>query len=153
MRLERDGRFWAEIARHPDLRERLGGIHPEAVAALAARADVLPLAGPHGGFLFVQRCPLGLTVELHSLFTPEGRGRRAIHCGLAAFRLIWALGAQIVVTTELEHNPGSRPPRSFGFVPAGDWRETILGRARGWVLTRAAWDASPAIQRRERPCR
>ena len=51
---------------------------------------------------------------------------------------------QVIVTYELEANPHSRPPRSFGFAMGGEWQSSPVGSLRAWVLTRAAWEASPA---------
>jgi hypothetical protein len=67
------------------------------------------------------------------------------------FDAVFACGFRVIVTFETEHKR-SRPPRTSGFVPAGDWRATEVGRLRQWVLSEAAWQASPAYERRER-CR
>jgi hypothetical protein len=68
--------------------------------------------------------------------------------GIEALNALWICGYQVLVTFEMQANSKSRPPRTFGFSQAGDWRETPIGAARMWVLTRAAWDASPAAKRR-----
>lgn len=148
IRIERDPAFWRAVAAHPQVAARLAPATPAEVAALAAQAGVLPLAAEHGGFLFVRRDPLGFACELHTLFTPEGRGREAQEAAVAAARAVWACGFQAIVTLEARANPLSRPPRTFGFARCGEWRATPLGELRMWMLTRAAFEASAANQRR-----
>ena len=145
--INRDPAFWTAIASHPALSGAMLGLDPEAVGALAVRADMLPLASEHGGFFFARMDVLGFTCELHSLFTPDGWGREVLIAGIEAINLVWTCGYQLVTTFEVEANPKSRPPRTFGFTQAGDWRETPLGSLRLWTLTRAAWIASPANRR------
>ncbi|MBA3811524.1 MAG: hypothetical protein H0X27_07765 [Caulobacteraceae bacterium] len=145
IRLERDPAWWTAVAAHPAVAPMLGGLaSPEAIGALAGRADILPLAAEHGGFLFVRADALGFTCELHTLFTPEGWGREALTAGVQALGALWTCGYQLVTTFEAKGNPRSRPPRTFGFSQAGDWRETPFGVLRLWTLAKAAWEASPA---------
>jgi len=146
IRIERDPAWWADVASHPGISASLMGIAPQVIGALASREDVLPLAAQHGGFMFRRTDALGLTMELHSLFTPEGWGREVHDAGREALTWIFQ-GCHILTTYELEANSRSRPPKAFGFVQAGDWRETAAGTARAWVLTRLAWEASPAFRR------
>ncbi|MDE2357286.1 MAG: hypothetical protein KGL69_11085 [Alphaproteobacteria bacterium] len=152
LRIERDPAWWRAIAAHPDLH----ATGPERIGEIVGRPEVLPLAAAHGGYLFVRLDALGLTAELHSLFTPEGWGREAYEAGIAALGAIWLVGFQSVVTLEMADNPRSRPPRSFGFVRCGgDWKASPFGAARQWMLTRAAWEASPArdlMERRKAKC-
>lgn len=152
IRIERNRAFWTGVAGHPALASALMGISPEAVGAISERADVLPVAAQHGGFLFARSDPLGFVAELHTLFTPEGWGREALMAGMAAIGLVWLSGFSLVTTFEVETNPKSRPPKTFGFIIAGDWRQTPCGNLRLWTLSRAAWDASPAAQRRNAKC-
>jgi hypothetical protein len=148
VRIERDPAFWTAVAAHPALRVMMGDADPALIGALAGRENVLPLASDHGGYLFIRQDALGFVAELHSLFTPEGWGREALIAGIEALGAVWLLGFQTVVTLEMRDNPRSRPPKSFGFVQAGDWREGPFGAARQWILTRAAWEASPTAKRR-----
>ena len=150
IRIERDPGFWTSIAAHPDLAAMRMGLPAEAIGALASRADMLPLASDHGGFLFGRLDGLGFACELHTLFTPEGWGREALISGVEALGAVWALGYQAVLTSEVRDNPRSRPPRTFGFLQAADWRATPFGELRLWTLTRSRWDSSPA--RRLKPC-
>lgn len=150
LRIERDAAWWTAIARHPALGEALMGLPPEAVGALCRRADMLPLAATHGGFLFARDGALGFTAELHTLFTPAGWGREAARAGRSALSFVFAGGVQLVTTFEVAGRRRSRPPVSFGFSLAGDWRATPLGPLRLWSVSGAAWSASPAGQRHRR---
>ena len=147
IRIERDPAFWVAVAGHPEVAPTLLGMDPAAVGRIAARPDVLPLAADHGGFLFARADLAGFVCELHSLFTPEGRGREALTAGIEAINAVWLAGYQAVTTFEVQANPRSRPPRTFGFARAGDWRATPIGPLRLWILSRQAWDASPAQRR------
>ena len=144
IRIERDPAFWTRIASHPDVSPMLMGLPPEKIGALAIRPDLLPIASEHGGFLFGRLDALGFICELHTLFTPDGRGREALSAGVQSLRAVWALGYQAVVTFEAQNQPKSRPPRTFGFRETGGWRITPLGSFRLWILTRSAWEISPA---------
>lgn len=150
IRIERDPAWWVAVAAHPAVKVSLLGLAPEAVGALCQRADMLPLAAAHGGFLFAAIDALGFMVELHTLFTPEGWGREAASAGKLALEAVFADGRRLVTTFEVAGQPRSRPPLSFGFAPAGAWRDTPIGPLRLWSLSAAAWDASPA-RRRLRP--
>ncbi len=152
VRVERNASFWEGVAAHPALAGALMGLSPSAVGAIAGRPDVLPIAAEHGGFLFARADDLGFVAELHSLFTPQGWGREVLTAGVEALNLVWLCGFQLVTTLEVHSNPKSRPPRTFGFIIAGDWRETPFGSLRLWTLSRAAWEASPAAQRRNAKC-
>ena len=147
IRVERDPAWWAAIAAHPAVVGTLLGVGPELIGALCRRDDIMPLAADHGGFMFVLRDTLGFTCELHTLFTPEGWGREVLLAGVEALHAVFLAGYQAVTTFEVRENPRSQPPRSFGFHQAGDWRETPIGELRLWVLTRKAWEASPAQRR------
>jgi hypothetical protein len=152
IRIERDPAFWSAIAGHPEVSRRLGGIDPAMVARLASAPGFVPLASTHGGFLFQRRDELGFAFELHTLFTPEGWGREVFTAGTEALILMFGSPCQLITTLELKRNDKSRPPRTFGFEPAGEFSETPFGEARLWVLTRTAWQASPAAQRKAKTC-
>lgn len=143
LREERDPGFWIGVARHPAVRPTLLGCEPESLIDIVRRGSVLPLAAKHGGFLFSGLDALQRVYELHTLFTPEGWGREVHAAAKAAFNhVLGPVGGFVVVTYEPESNPRGRPPRSFGFRPAGEMADTPLGRMRTWVLTKAAWQAS-----------
>lgn len=146
IREERDPAFWFEIASHPAIAGALMGLDSLAVAQTALRPSILPLASENGGFFFGRMDGLGMACELHSLYRPAGWGREAASAGKEALQ--WVFGAyQVVITFETLANPRSRPPLSFGFVRAGDWRKTVIGQLRLWVLTKLAWETSPAHRR------
>ncbi|HEY2051208.1 MAG TPA: hypothetical protein VGH03_17855 [Caulobacteraceae bacterium] len=150
IRIERDPDFWTRVASDPAVAVALGGMAPEAVGAWAGRAEVLPLASAHGGFLLTRLDPLGMVAELHTLFMPEGWGREVVLAGIAAIGAVWTCGFQTIVTLEMKANPHSRPARTFGFQRCGDWKATPWGDARQWLVTRESWNASPAARRRAR---
>ena len=150
IREERDPAFWFEIASHPDLAGALMGLTPREVQQIATRPDVLPLASQNGGFFFGRMDGLGMVLELHSLFRPAGWGREAAAAGKDALARVFG-AAQVITTYEVRGNDRSRPPRSYGFAPAGDWQATDVGTLRLWVLTRAAWESS-AVFRRHTSC-
>jgi hypothetical protein len=152
IRIERDPAFWEGVAAHPAVAPALLGIDPAGVGAIAQASWTLPLAALHGGFIFVRRDPLGFTAELHTLFTPEGWGREVHAAGIEALNCLWLAGYQSLVTYEALANRRSRPPASFGFAPCGEWRATPYGELKQWMLTAAAWRASPAAERRRREC-
>ncbi|HEY5107212.1 MAG TPA: hypothetical protein VII73_10650 [Caulobacteraceae bacterium] len=146
IREERDPAFWYEIASHPALEGALMGLSANQVAETAMQASILPLASDNGGFFFGRMDALGLTVELHTVYRPAGWGREVSVAAKQAFT--WVFGvAQVIVTCEVSRNHRSSPPRSFGFAIAGDWQITPIGRLRPWVLTRRAWETSPAHRR------
>ena len=148
IRIERNSDWWTAVGSHPAVRLALMGLEPEVVGATAARPDVLPLAAEHGGFLVCKADVMGFVAELHTLFTPEGWGREVVLAGIEGINLVWLAGYQVLTTFEVQSNPRSRPAKTFGFVQAGPWRDSPIGVIRQWVLTREAWEASPASKRR-----
>jgi len=120
-----------------------------SLAEIVQHPTVTPLRAEHGGFLFVAQGGLGRVYELHTLFTPEGWGREVAAAAKSAFRHMFDGGAQIVTTYEVEGWFRSRPPRSFGFRPVGDFAPSPFGSLRTWILTADAWAGSPACRRME----
>lgn len=143
IREERDPAFWMGIASHPEVQSLLGNFSPEHMAALISLPTLTPLAAEHGGFLFVALDGAQRIQELHTLFTPAGWGREVHAAAKMAFNRMFAGDAQVIATYQMEHNPKSQPPRSFGFLPVGDFAPSPFGSARTWILTRDAWAASP----------
>ena len=143
------------MASHPAVIDTLHGLDPQEIGAVAARADVIPFAADHGGFLVAPLDALGFARDMHVLFTPEGWGREASFAFVEALDALFFMGAQVVNVYEVEGNPKSRPPRTSGFIRAGDWRDTPFNRLRLWVLTRFAWEASVARNtlKEHRSCR
>ena len=148
IREERDPAFWSAVYEHPAVKPHVGLGHEIDIEAFVSNPLVTPLAAEHGGFLFVQLDNLGRAYELHTMFTPEGWGREVAGTAKDAFALMFDRGADLIVTQEVAGNRRSQPPRSFRFEPAGQFRGSPLGvDLRSWVLTRYAWEGSPARQR------
>lgn len=147
VRLERDPDFWIEVASHPEVGPRIG-VTAAQIVQLCANPRVVPLASEHGGFFFVALDAFGTVQELHSLFTPEGWGREVVEAAHAAFKVAMNY-AHVIVTWEQEGQWRTRPPKSHGWKPAGDFDATPLGSLRMWVLTREAWSNSPAVRRQQ----
>lgn len=143
VRIERDPAFWIGVAQHPMVTPLLGDLNAVQIADVIARPNILPLASDHGGFLFASIDSLGRVLELHTLYTPEGWGREVHAAAKAAFEFVFDRGAVMVFTYDIEENPRSRPPRTFGFRPAGERLTSPHGAAQAWVLTREGWMASP----------
>lgn len=145
IREDRDAAWWNEIARHPEVRKTLFGLPPELVGERMGLPQVRHFAAEHGGWAFIRIDSLGLIWDTHAMFVPEGWGREAHAVCKHAVRVMFET-AHVLLVTETD-NPRSKPPLSFGFRPASDATDTPLGRFRTWVLTRAAWEASPAFRR------
>lgn len=149
MAVDRDPQFWIDVAEHPAVAPHvLFGHSGLLVGDIVQDERVVPFRSEHGGYLFVKLDGLGRVYELHSLFTPEGWGREALQAAKHAFSAIMKTAA-LVVTYEVEGNWRSRPPKSFGFAPAGDFTDSPeLGLpVRTWTLTHQAWIASPVWRR------
>lgn len=145
IRESRDLEFWNGIYQHPAVKPHVSLGQAVDLAAIVASPAVTPLRADHGGFLFVRLDGLGRVFELHTLFTPEGWGREVLIALKEAVSAMFAAGAQIITTYQVEGNWRSQPPKTFRFQPAGEFAPTHLGVAmRSWVLTQAAWEASPA---------
>jgi len=149
MAVDRDPQFWIDVAEHPAVAPHvLFGHSGLLIADVIRHPSVTAFSSEHGGYLFVKLDGLGRVYELHSLFTPEGWGREALATAKRAFAEIMKTAA-LVVTYEVEGNWRSRPPKSFGFAPAGGSSDSPeLGLPiRTWVLTQEAWIASPVWRR------
>lgn len=146
IREDRDPAFWRLIAEHPEVSEHVSLGREFDVAELVEHPAVTPLRGEHGGFLFVRLDGRGRVFELHTMFTPEGWGREALLSAKAAFDEMFARGAEVITTQEAANWWRSRPPKTFRFQAAGEFSDdpTLAVSLRTWVLTRAAWQSSPA---------
>lgn len=149
IREDRNPDFWAAVMAHPEVAPHVTFGQAVDVAAILENPWVTPLRADHGGFLFVRLDGMGRVHELHTMFTPEGWGREVLQALKEAVAEMFERGAQIIVTYDVEGNWRSRPPKTFRFEVCGDFAPVpdFPHRLRSWVLTRAAWDASPARQR------
>lgn len=150
IREERDAAFWASVSEHPGVKPTTR-LEPADWATFLARSDVRPYASANGGHLFAAMDTLGRCWELHSLFRPVGWGSEvndALKASLAA------LGPwDVIVTHEVAGHWRSRPPATYRFRQAGPVHGSWLGDLRTWILTRDAWESSPAYARwRRRQC-
>ncbi len=144
IRLERDPAFWMQILDDPFVVAKTGrGYAPAAIAELMAMPKLTPLAATHGGFWFHAIDSFSRVHELHTMFTPAGCGREVHGAAKEAFNRMFHHGAEVIVTHQMEANPSSQPPRSFGFKQVGAYGPSAYGNARTWMLTREAWLASP----------
>lgn len=138
--------FWDEIAAHPEVKPHLGAGEGD-LSAFVQLPVVTPLRSQNGGFLFARLDSFGRVYELHTLYRPEGWGREVLEAAKEAFAQMFARGAQAVVTYEAADWWRSRPPKSFGFRPAGDFAPAGDLSLRTWILTADAWAQSPAFRR------
>lgn len=106
-----------------------------------------PIAAEHGGFLLCRVDAYARVYELHTLFSPEGWGREVHTAALEMFAMAFGNAADIITTFETEHAQ-SKPPKSFGWRPAGEPRPSAIGNVTTWFLTKAAWEQSPAWRRK-----
>lgn len=144
IREERSGDFWRGVVEHPKVAHVLMGL-PLDIGDLVSHERVIPLASENGGFLFCQLDGLGRVFELHTLFKPEGWGREVSTAAKEAFAEMFAKGARVITTYEVEG--WTAPPLSFGWRTAGEFSPSSLGNLRTWVLTLDGWEASPARRR------
>lgn len=145
--IDRDEVFWRSVCEHPDVEPWVSlGIKTDWLAPLLGAAHVQPFRSEHGGYFLVKMDPLGRLWDLHAAFTPEGWGAEASSTLKATLRDLG--GWDLITSTEVGGNWRSRPPRSFGFRPSAP----AHGGYRTWILTRAAWEASPAYRRMEKRC-
>jgi len=151
IRIERDRAWWTAVAAHPAVIDTLHGMPPEDIGDVAARPDVLPFATANGGFLVAPLDALGFARDMHAMYRPEGWGREAAFAFAEVLEALFWGGCQVVNVYEVETNVKSRPPRTSGFIQAGDWRGTPFGRLRLWTLTQRNWFASLARRRLCRP--
>lgn len=144
IREDRGPDFWTRIAAHPEVRKTLFGYGPEMVGEYMGHPTVRHFSTENGGWAFVRLDSVGLIWDTHTMFVPEGWGREASAVLKHALRAMFKT-AQILTAYETEG--GFRTPISFGFRPAGGSTLTPVGPLKSWVLTRSAWESSPAYRR------
>lgn len=145
--INRDPEFWNRISNHPDVAKTKFG---EDVSFEAVTFEhVFPFSSKHGGYILVKIHPICGIWDLHAMFTPEGWGKEAHALGV---ELLNTLPQWQLITAQETQFKNSQPPRSFGFVEAGPFTETPYGDWRTWILTRKAWEGSPAKLRSDSKC-
>jgi hypothetical protein len=142
LRLERSPDFWEDIASHPDVAPHVLLAKGIDWSDIVSRPQVQPLAIDDGGFLFVGMDGLGRSFELHALFKPNAWGWPVMRAGVKALAVL--AGWDLIVVHEVKGWWRSRPPRSFGFKACSDFHASSIGPVRTWILTRSAWESSPA---------
>lgn len=147
IREDRDVAFWSAVAEHPAVAPHVSLGRDFDISTLIQHPLVTPLRSDHGGFLFVRIDQLGRIYDLHALFTPDAWGREVNSAFKGALSEMFRRGADIVTSLEVLDWWRSRPPRSFGFRPAGEPFRAEGFDLRSWSLTRSAWNASPARKR------
>ena len=143
LRLERSAAFWASILSDPSVIGAMGAVRTDRIGAAMADPSVTPLASSNGGFWFVQLDTSARVFELHTMYTAAGWGREVHAAAKEAFNRMFTRSCELIVTEQMEANPRSQPPRSFGFKALGAFAPTPFGSARTWMLTREAWLNSP----------
>ncbi len=143
--------WWREIADHPAVRPHVMTTDFDMLDVVS-HPSVTALRAEHGGFLFHRLDHIGRVYELHALFVPQGWGREVSTALKDALREMFSRGAQVVTVNEVEGWWRSRPPLSFGFRPAGDFAQALDQMFRTWILTRDAWEDSPACRRAGASC-
>lgn len=142
IREEKSAAFWQRILDHPQVEHVKHGLDVPASVVLGQDA-VRAFASDHGGYLAIRQGVLGRVYEIHALYLPEGRGKEACE----ALKLtLNQLDADVILATETR-DPQSRPPLSFGFRPCAEFRPSLIGETRTWVLIRDAWRGSAPYRR------
>lgn len=149
IREDRDPTFWRAVYEHPEVKPHVSMGHDIDIEAIVSAEQVVPLRSENGGFLFFPLDRIGRVYELHTMFRPEGWGREVLQALKEAVSEMFARGAQLITTYDVESHWRSRPPKTFRFEPCGDFAlvPELNAHLRTWILTRLAWEASPARQR------
>lgn len=142
--INRDVDFWDGVAQHPEVAPHIFMGQPiVSLAPLIEDKRNLPYASANGGCIFVKMDHLGLLVEMHTLYRPEGWGREVAINGKRFIHDVMKTAA-LITTHEQEGNWRSSPPKSHGWKPiTGYCSVGLQNRLRLWMLTREAWLASP----------
>lgn len=142
--INRDVAFWDAVASHPDVAPHVFmGQGVQSLAPLIENPANRPYASANGGVLFTAHDPLGFTVEMHTLYRPEGWGREVALNGRQFIQDVFA-SVSLILTHEQEGHWRSRPPKTHGWQVCGDFQACGFSkRLRLWALTKEAWLASP----------
>lgn len=141
VRVERSPEFWRSLIAHPAVAHVGEGLSD--IGEFVSRDNVIPMASESGGYVFCQVDVLGRVYDLHAAYKPEGRGMEA---SAALKQCLNEVPGDLFIVSETA-NPMSRPPKSFGFRVASDWRASPVGPIRTWAVTRDEWQRSPAFRK------
>ena len=151
IRIERKPGLW-EVGRPSGMRPGpLWGSYAGSGGIHGGPAHRPALAAEHGGFFFTRLDALGLVMELHTLFTPEGWGREVLTAAKAACHVVFRGRCQVMTTMEW---PTTRAPSRPG--PSGSRRRASFKKRR-WArpasgrLPDLIGEASPAFGRQIMP--
>lgn len=146
IREDRDPEFWQAVVDHPSVKPHVALGRELDMGAAVANPQVTALRSENGGFLFLRLDGSGRVQELHTMYRPEGWGREVLGALKEAVTEMFARGAQLITTYEVEGYYRSRPPKTFRFEPCGDFAPVpgFSINTRTWALRREAWEASPA---------
>lgn len=114
---------YLRIIRHPEVEPfvTLGAVvSDEALAALVVDPANVLLLTPEGGFLYVRQSPE--IYEVHTAFTPEGRGSHVFHLARQSLAYIFRYTEALAVKTFVAHTnrAAARLATGVGFVPLRD---------------------------------
>jgi hypothetical protein len=128
-----DARRLNAVANHPDVRPWIGGAGALDLQPLVGDPANVAIEAEHGGWVFVKHEPG--TYELHTLFAPEGRGRRCLAAWREAERFMFtATDAREIVTRVPAHNAGADfAARLCGFAERFRRRDAFLTPDGGLV--------------------
>ncbi len=132
----------AKVWNHPDVQPWVALGNPDFLTAENAQkildSGALYLANEHGGFLVVPG--EGNVWEVHTQFTPEGRGSGAMDFALKQIRYMFEKTPAVALRTFCpDGNPAARAlAKRCGFVNVGT--SSIVGRSGAiFVLTIKKW--------------
>lgn len=98
--------FLNEVANHPSVRPRLGGLGLLDLAPLIENPANVTLVAEGGGWIFVAMIP-GI-YEVHTLFLPHGRGRKFVQAAAHGFRYMFTQTDCLEIVTKCpDDNPGA----------------------------------------------
>lgn len=107
-----DATLLNEVANRPDVRPWLGGDGPLDLTPIVENPSNICLVSEHGGWVGQPILP-GI-YELHTIFAPEGRGRRFFAAGKEAIRYVFARTDALEIVTKCpDDNAGARMAASL----------------------------------------
>lgn len=115
------------VMRHPSVfpQVSLGMSELPSASDLVANISNVCLMNEHGGFLFRQFSPGQF--DVHTIFLPEGRGRKALHAALEAKRIMFEdfHAHRLVTFVPFGNEPAKRLAEAVGFT--ADFESDCMG--------------------------